>query len=388
MNYLCENCVRDFNLKKLILNKSCNKIDKCEVCYSKDVYYLENSDRNLHNLFRALIRYYYSEWEYNEHHGGDGLERLFLKDNPITNYSELIDIEKYEETILSFIENGYENYEDGISLFAGYTHDGIHNPLLKSIKNNYAYNLEALQRQIVETNYFVFEEDTKRVLSLFINKLRYEIKKGEVLYRARIGFEKKANSIWGWGDEWHYSPYCGKDISAPSPKFSSGGRINREGVSFLYLSSKESTAIAEIRPHPGHHISVGSFISEMDSLIADFTKITLMDYYHSDKLLDQFFYLKSIDELFSLPVPPDQKYKYSLTQFLGDIIRSLGFEGVGFKSSISDGHNYAFFNPNSFAYVKDSGKVFYVKDLKYDCTPQTLMQKNEEYMNSVSGELF
>ena len=61
-------------------------------------------DPTLRSLFRALVRYNYSEWEYNTHMGGDRLEELLLRENPITAYDPDWDVDSYEDALLAFIK--------------------------------------------------------------------------------------------------------------------------------------------------------------------------------------------------------------------------------------------------------------------------------------------
>ena len=50
--------------------------------------------------------------------GGDRLEELLLRENPITAYDPDWDVDSYEDALLVFIKEGYEPYEEGISLFS------------------------------------------------------------------------------------------------------------------------------------------------------------------------------------------------------------------------------------------------------------------------------
>ncbi|MFM6831522.1 MAG: RES domain-containing protein [Novosphingobium sp.] len=68
-------------------------------------------------------------------------------------------------------------------------------------------------------------------------------------------------------------PYNGVEIGA-SPK-TGHGRLNREGEPVLYLVSKAHTALAEIRPYPGHYVSVGGFKTLADLKLADFDPVTV-----------------------------------------------------------------------------------------------------------------
>ena len=129
----------------------------------------------------------------------------------------------------------------------------------------------------------------------------------------------------------------------------------------------------------GRTVSLGAFKSERRLRIADFNAISIRDFSSSDRSLDQFLLLKSIDELFSLPVLPEEQDKYSFTQFLSDALRHLGFEGIGYRSSVGIGVNVAVFDPGAFQYVPDSAKVVRVSRLQYHHSHLTTLNPHMRY---------
>jgi RES domain-containing protein len=80
----------------------------------------------------------------------------------------------------------------------------------------------------------------------------------------------------------------GNEIGAPPPTIATPGRLNRSGVSFLYLSTDETTAAAEVRPHPGHRVSIAAFRSLKEIRLADFGAIDVADFSASDATLALF----------------------------------------------------------------------------------------------------
>lgn len=317
--------------------------------------------------------------------GGEDLECLLLQENPIIAYEKGWNLDNYELALLEILDPGYENYTKGISLFSGYNTDGVHLRLLEAIKRSYDPSLIMLRAKLENSNYFCFEKDILRLLNPHIRKLEGFIEKDRILYRSRIGFESRAIPLGGWGDTWHYQPYSKKQISAPAPFSAVGGRLNRVGVSYLYLSTEQETAISEVRPHPGHYVTVGEFLCQTRLRIADFSAISLRGYTRSDQKLDQFLFLKTIDELFSLPVPPEEFGRYSFTQFLSDAIRHIGFEGISYKSSVGKGVNLVIFNPESFSYVEGSAKVLHVDNLKYCYSTLTPFKFDGDYLTDLDG---
>lgn len=135
MPKLCTNCFRDNEIRDLI-SEDGQQIERCSICKSSHVPAMDCESTQLRSLFRALYRYYFSEWEYNTHMGGDGLEGILLKENPLTSYVPSWNKLDYEDAIIGFLDVGYEPYETGISLFAGYGHNQLQNPPLISLKSS------------------------------------------------------------------------------------------------------------------------------------------------------------------------------------------------------------------------------------------------------------
>lgn len=77
-------------------------------------------------------------------------------------------------------------------------------------------------------------------------------------YRGRIGNE----IIHGSYDECSYNfliPYYKQEMEAPPSLFATGGRFNRSGTSYLYLSDTIETCLAEVHLPIGQNCSVGEF---------------------------------------------------------------------------------------------------------------------------------
>ena len=273
---------------------------------------------------------------------------------------------------------------EGISLFAGYT-DGVQNPLLVALKNDFDSRLRELRDQSLVRNHFLLDDEVKNLLTPHIRDLDTQFSKSSVLIRSRLGFADRAIPLMSLDDEKHYRPYSEESISAPPPPHANAGRMNRGGVSFLYLATDAETAIAEIRPHPGHFCSVGSFEAGRDIRVADLTSIDVCNYAASDRQLDEYLLLKTIDDLFSIPVTPESRTDYHLTQLLADAFRHLGFDAVCYRSSVGDGKNYVVFDPQLFNYVNRSGAVYKIKKLHYRQDKMIPMGDDDDYMTRPDG---
>lgn len=157
-------------------------------------------------------------------------------------------------------------------------------------------------------------------------------------YRARIRS----------GDE----TYVIDKMGAPPKRLASHGRANPAGIPYLYLGSKPETAAAEIRPHTGEI-----------ACVADFTipEIQAVDLRNPRKLVSPFIledasaigqlradlpFLERLGEELTRPVlPSGAAIDYIPSQYLCEFIKKSGFEGVVYRSSVSDGINLALFDP-------------------------------------------
>jgi len=157
-------------------------------------------------------------------------------------------------------------------------------------------------------------------------------------YRARIRTEDNSFPI--------------EQMGAPPRRRSSHGRANPAGIPFLYLGSRPETAVAEVRPHTGEF-----------SCVADFTipKIKAVDLRNPRKLVSPFiledasnigqlradlpFLERLADELTRPVQPAGAAIDYIPSQYLCEFIKKCGFDGVIYRSSVSDGINLALFNP-------------------------------------------
>lgn len=68
------------------------------------------------------------------------------------------------------------------------------------------------------------------------------------------------------------------------------------------------------------------------------------------------------------------------TQFVTEIFRTLGFDGIFFKSSVDNGKNLVVFDPSSFVWIENSGEVYEINKLSYNKTKKPLFDKtNDKY---------
>ena len=79
--------------------------------------------------------------------------------------------------------------------------------------------------------------------------------------------------------------------------------------------------------------------------------------------------MRDISEELSIPILPEEKENYLVTQFISDIIRQIGFDGILFNSSLSDGYNLVAFNNDKFSFISSSQSLIKIKKVEFKYKP-------------------
>ena len=194
---------------------------------------------------------------------------------------------------------------------------------------------------------FIFDNNSKSFLKAIEDtcELRIEtIPMTQSLWRAQVGCKYEQLNQ----DDYEPIPFK-PDRMKPKKDFASEGRANPKGIPYLYLATNEKTAMSEVRPSLGEIISVGKFNSTKELKIIDFS-------IHQGK-----FYVKKpsqieineavwrdMDKAFSIPVTISNfNSDYVPTQVIAELIKSLGYDGIAYKSSLAKGKNITLFNLES-----------------------------------------
>jgi hypothetical protein len=148
-------------------------------------------------------------------------------------------------------------------------------------------------------------------------------------------------------------PYTIGEMGPPPKRLASHGRANPAGIPYLYLGSKPETAASEVRPHTGETACVADF-----KIDGSFHAVDLRD---PRKLVSPFLldepgaigqlradipFLERLGEELTKPVlPSGAAIDYIPSQYLCEFIKRCGYDGVIYRSSVSDGMNLALFDP-------------------------------------------
>lgn len=156
------------------------------------------------------------------------------------------------------------------------------------------------------------------------------------------------------------------EMSAPPADLVSHGRANPPGIPYLYLGSTPQTAAAEVRPHTGEVACVAEFTLLGDVKVVDLrnprqlvSPFLLADEEQIGYLRSDIEFLEHLGQELTRPVLPQRAaIDYVPSQYLCEFIKMSGYDGVIYRSSVSDGINMALFDP-----AKASGGAVTVYDV-------------------------
>ncbi len=178
------------------------------------------------------------------------------------------------------------------------------------------------------------------------------IPKGRMFWRARLGYEleevkrEEPDITVVYPEE---RPY-GRDGMMPIPNWQGEGRANPRGIPALYVATTRDTALAEVRPWIGALISVAQLETERELNVIDCSKYHAAENFlnifddHTRSREDGIW--MAIDRAFATPVSKEEEAKdYIPTQILAELFKADGYDGVVYKSLLSDdGFNVTLFN--------------------------------------------
>lgn len=211
---------------------------------------------------------------------------------------------------------------------------------------------------IKHDNRFHNDYINKSILELFLRCSIKTYKKETIFYRARISTTRQG--------------YKKDQMGAPPKDLASAGRVNSEGISVLYLSDSQETTLYEVRASVHDYVSVGCFklLSDIDVIsIADIDKISPFIGVQYGFDLTQYAmnieHLRMISQEIAKPLRrQDSVLDYVPTQYISDFIKSKGFYGIEFHSTMcKHGENFAVFNPDLLSCIKV--KTFKVDSVAY-----------------------
>lgn len=169
--------------------------------------------------------------------------------------------------------------------------------------------------------------------------------KGTELFRCRRlphGGEKRLRAVSYDEGKKKLHGYDCYDSKEPPITVSGAGRNNIKGASYLYLAENEYTACAETRPNNFDILSVARFRIKKDIKVFDLSvDDNFKQFDDPQKLFSATRFLSLVMARFYTPV--SNETEYLIPQYISDLVRKYGFDGICYIGSMSWGKCYTIF---------------------------------------------
>ncbi|MHA7579496.1 RES family NAD+ phosphorylase [Paenibacillus vandeheii] len=315
-----------------------NKLGNCSFCSKENVYIYDTNEpnKNLVQQFEGLLDIYKPSSSLEGNKNSED-ERDFLRNdlydrwnifnvgkNKIIPLLKSICVQKYNEEP--------DLFDQPVAIPSLHNSEYIQN---NSILKDYTWKefLEAIKhKNRFHTDYFNLE-----MFDLFLKFSQKTYYKGEIFYRARISNE---------------NGFPLEQMGAPPKEVASEGRVNAAGISCLYVSQDKKTTIHEIRAGAHDYVTIGEFKLKEDINIIDLINLPLISPFKTFDHIDYTQHalnrrhLERIGEEIAKPLRrQDSPLDYLPTQYISDFIRSRGYQGIQYTSTMHEGHsNLAIFD--------------------------------------------
>lgn len=339
--FCCPNCFGDTEIKNYITTNSSN-ISNCNFCDSKNIEIIDSFELN--DYFQPLIGAYQvcnninslidlplclhekiiADWP-----------KLFRITDPALIRSLLASImHQYEECDIfnQVVELKYDTDE---------TQEGYWDKFVNEIKYN--------------NRFFITNTVNLNLLKTLFIGLQKPYLRGKKFFRARISSR---------------DGFVINEMGKPPYDKSVAGRANPKGISYLYLSNNIDTTLYETRASLYDYITIGQFKLKNNIKVLNLRDTNNVSPFILEDSLPEFLkhkkYLLRLESELAKPIRrQDSELDYLPTQYLSEFIKSIGFDGVEYKSSLNpSGFNLAIFNDQLFECVQTD--VFEVRSINYE----------------------
>lgn len=311
----CPNCFDDRGLRKSIIPSLNPSRGDCNFCGSKDTDLIDPS--LLSDVFEMLISIYEQAPE----------------------GKSLVDLLKEDWLLFPTLDTAHAKV-----LLTEILDDG--DIVRKCFQPSPAHKSEGLARwdtlrdELMYKNRYFLDEalDADRLKELLSHLIAQDVP--EQWYRARILADDQ--------------PYNIDQMGAPPFGSASHGRANPSGIPYLYLGSVAKTAVSEIRPHTGEIACVADFTIRQPLVAIDLqdprrivSPFVLEDASAVGQMRADIPFLVQLGRELTRPVlRRSAAIDYIPSQYLCEFIKKSGYDGVVYRSSVSDGINLAIFDPS------------------------------------------
>lgn len=226
---------------------------------------------------------------------------------------------------------------------------------------------EAFCSYLIKDNRFILNEEWGKFVEkiiTFAHKNEKKLDAKQQYWRARIakGFKRK-------GDRFVANSFTKDEMGAPPREKTKDGRANPKGIPYLYLSDEPATAIAEVRPYLNAEVTLALFelkkqIKVIDLFENTFPIMALLNDPESTPKDEEILLWTAINFYFSASLTPNNELIYIPTQYISELFKNNGYDGIIFGSAQKKGkRNLVLFSPCSTEIKKIEQRL--IKDIGY-----------------------
>ena len=346
----CTRCFTDPEIKAIVRGSKVQ--GNCDFCGNTNVYISDVSNDDLKDSFERLLDVY---CPISDIKGEFPREKSDLIKNILCLEWNIFNL-KADKVYLFLTALLYEKYKEEPRLFD--EHVWIKGSVEEEYLNQYsilgAFQWKDFVDEIKMSNRFHTTIINKEIFKKVLEVSCKEYEAGTEFFRARIWTE-------GVG-------FTTNEMGPPPPKKASAGRANPEGISCLYLADSLDTTLHETRAGVYDFATVGKFVLKEKISVVDLTSIDKISPFlisDIDLLAANLEHLRKLGDEISRPLRKhDSSLDYLPTQYISDYIKSIGYSGIKYRSTMSsEGMNFAIFNNNLLECVETSN--YDISSLRY-----------------------
>lgn len=317
----CQNCFIDSYITQFFVFLT-NETGVCDFCESKDVFVVEP------NVFRTIFEPLVDTYTLSEQ--GKFLVQCLMDD------WRIFDTDKMNMPTIQALLG--DILDDANIIKRKYTLPTSSDDTALEKWNEFKEELKHSNRFFVKSD---INKEALTEMFQYVNLLDKD--KPENWYRARL--QQSKMDI--------FSPH---EMGAPPKEKVSHGRANPAGIPYLYIASTKDTAVSEVRPHTGDSVCVAKIKLDNDMKLLDLRNPIfrvspfemLANSGNISDLKSEVEFLERLGEELTRPVRREAAaYDYVPSQYLCELIKNNGYDGVVYRSSTGDGFNAALFYPSS-----------------------------------------
>lgn len=231
-------------------------------------------------------------------------------------------------------------------------------PTYKDREREFIDKWQQFKQEIIATNRFIVATVLDlNVLAEILKLFEKVYRRGKRFYRARVSNIEGIDKM---------------EMGKPPAYLATPGRANPKGISYLYLSNDIKTTIFEVRASLYDYITIAEFKLNEDVRLASLRNTSDISPFFLDNISIYLLYKRLIFSLEADLRKPlrkgDSDLDYIPTQYLCEFIKSLGYDGIEYSSSLnSEGFNIALFDDKKV--ICEGTKVYDVNKISYEYQP-------------------